>query len=240
MQGSPVRHGIAAALLAQASSLALLLGTGGVSPAGAAAGAGYAVLCAALIDRGLRRSGAVRVGPANAVTWARCVLVGAVVALAVAPPPGAALPLAALAAVALLLDGIDGRVARATGTVSAFGARFDMEVDASLVLALSAAAAPRVGTCVLLVGAARYLLLVAALVVPRLAAPTPPRLWRKAVAAVQGIVLTAVASGLLPPPLAVGVAAAAALALAWSFGTQIASLLAPGPTRAPVAAPVDA
>ena len=38
--------------------------------------------------------------------------------------------LVALAAVALVLDAVDGRVARRTGTVSPFGARFDMEVDA--------------------------------------------------------------------------------------------------------------
>ena len=39
--------------------------------------------------------------------------------------------------VALALDGVDGQVARRTGTVSALGARFDMEVDAFLVLVLS-------------------------------------------------------------------------------------------------------
>ena len=42
-----------------------------------------------------------------------------------------------LGTVAMLLDGTDGRVARRTGTTSAFGARFDMELDAFLLLALS-------------------------------------------------------------------------------------------------------
>ena len=37
----------------------------------------------------------------------------------------------------LILDGVDGRVARARGEVSAFGARFDMETDALLLLCLS-------------------------------------------------------------------------------------------------------
>ena len=45
--------------------------------------------------------------------------------------------LVVLAAVALVLDGVDGQVARRTGTVSALGARFDMEVDAFLMLVLS-------------------------------------------------------------------------------------------------------
>ena len=38
---------------------------------------------------------------------------------------------------ALILDGVDGKVARRTGTSTALGARFDMEVDAFLILVLS-------------------------------------------------------------------------------------------------------
>ncbi|MDR9395576.1 MAG: CDP-alcohol phosphatidyltransferase family protein, partial [Roseovarius sp.] len=43
----------------------------------------------------------------------------------------------AVAAVALGLDGLDGWLARRQGLVSAFGARFDMEVDAALGLILA-------------------------------------------------------------------------------------------------------
>ena len=62
---------------------------------------------------------------------------------------------------------VDGRVARRTGTVSALGARFDMEVDAFLILVLSVYVAPTVG----LVGArasalARYALVAAGWVLP--------------------------------------------------------------------------
>ena len=39
-------------------------------------------------------------------------------------------------------------------------------------------------------------------VLPWLRRPVPPRYWRKVVAAVQGIVLTVAASGLLPDALA--------------------------------------
>ncbi|GAA4940924.1 hypothetical protein GCM10023238_03240 [Streptomyces heliomycini] len=42
-----------------------------------------------------------------------------------------------LTAVALILDGVDGKVARRTGTSTPLGARFDMEVDAFLILVLS-------------------------------------------------------------------------------------------------------
>ena len=47
-----------------------------------------------------------------------------------------------LAAVALALDPADGWLARRTGTASALGARFDGEVDAFLILALSVYVAP--------------------------------------------------------------------------------------------------
>ena len=64
--------------------------------------------------------------------------------------------LVGLAVVALVLDGVDGWVARRTGTVSALGARFDMEVDAFLILVLSVYVAGSVGPWVLAIGAARY------------------------------------------------------------------------------------
>ncbi|HEV7624288.1 MAG TPA: CDP-alcohol phosphatidyltransferase family protein [Amnibacterium sp.] len=237
-----VRRGVGIALLAQAGAILALVITASVDLVGAAAGAIYGLLCDVLILRGLSDAGFGRVGVANAITWARCAVVGAVVALVVGPSaPRATVALVVAATVALLLDAVDGRVARATGTTSAFGSRFDMEVDASLVLALSVAAVPRVGPWILLIGAARYLLLVATPLVPRLAAPTPPRLWRKAVAALQGVVLTVVCAGVLPPPLEEGIAAAAGTALAWSFGTQVRRLLgAQRPAPSAVREPVDA
>ena len=61
-----------------------------------------------------------------------------------------------LSAVAVAMDSIDGPVARRTGTVTALGARFDGEVDAFLILALSVYVAPLVGAWVLAIGAARY------------------------------------------------------------------------------------
>ena len=69
--------------------------------------------------------------------------------------------LVALASVALVLDFVDGRVARRTGTTSALGARFDGEIDAFLILALSVYVAQSVGAWVLAIGAARYAFLAA-------------------------------------------------------------------------------
>src|SRR5919199_1802310 len=55
-----------------------------------------------------------------------------------------------------LLDCVDGQVARRTRTTSALGARFDMEVDAFLLLVLSVVVARAAGPWVLAIGLMRY------------------------------------------------------------------------------------
>lgn len=153
--------------------------------------------------------------PADVVTGTRAALA---VAVAVIGPTGPGL---ALVVVALALDWVDGRVARRTGTASAFGARFDMETDAFLIAVLSVYVAPVAGWWVLLIGAARYLLWLAERVLPWLRRPVPPRYWRKVVAAVQGIVLAVAASGLLPLLAAQVLLLGALLLLAESFGRDV-------------------
>jgi phosphatidylglycerophosphate synthase len=185
------------------------------------------VLCALatvlLVRRGMRRHDVARLGPADRVTLVRAVLSCGVAALAGASLPGASVRpvLVAVAAVALALDWVDGRVARRTGTVSAFGAAFDMEVDAFLVLVLSIDVGAALGPWVLLAGAARYLLLLACWCQPWLGRPMPTRYWAKVVAAGQGVVLTVAAADLLPGEVATGAVAIALLALAVSFGHQV-------------------
>ena len=126
--------------------------------------------------------------------------------------------LVTLAAVALALDAVDGWVARRTGTATALGARFDGEVDAFLILALSVYVAPAYGAWVLAIGAARYVFLAGEWLLPWMRAPLPPRRWRRVVAAAQGIVLTVAAAGVLPRALTQALLAAALAALAASFG----------------------
>ena len=126
--------------------------------------------------------------------------------------------LVTLAAVALALDAVDGWVARRTGTATALGARFDGEVDAFLILALSVYVAPASGAWVLAIGAARYLFLAGEWLLPWMRAPLPPRRWRKVVAAAQGIVLTVAAAGVLPRALTQALLVAALALLAASFG----------------------
>ena len=73
----------------------------------------------------------------------------------------------------------------------------------------------------LVIGAARYVLLLAGWLIPWLAAPLPPRYWRKVVAAVQGIVLTVAVSGLLDRLAGMIAVAVALLLLAESFGRDV-------------------
>ncbi|GGX92158.1 hypothetical protein GCM10007160_19670 [Litchfieldella qijiaojingensis] len=99
-------------------------------------------------------------GWANRITLLRAVLVTMMAGTLPFPEFMArqAVALACLAFIALLLDGLDGWVARRTRTVSTFGARFDMEVDAFFILVLCAAlmVLDKVGAWVLAIGAMRY------------------------------------------------------------------------------------
>jgi hypothetical protein len=180
----------------------------------------------------------VQIRPADAVTTVRLLLalaVAVLVARSFVAPPRTAL-LVTLAAVALVLDAVDGEVARRTACTR-FGARYDMEVDAFLVLVLSVRVADTVAWWALLIGLARYLLLVAGWCCPWLRGETPPRYWAKVVAAVQGVVLTVVAAGVLPRWLALTALAVALVLLAESFGHQVRQLRRSRPAdRAPSAA----
>ena len=64
--------------------------------------------------------------------------------------------LVAIGAVALALDGLDGWVARRNNTVSVLGARFDMEVDAFLILVLSVLVVPHARAVGAAIGLMRY------------------------------------------------------------------------------------
>ena len=189
---------------------------------GWAAGLLYALLVAALLAVAVRRYERWPPGPADVVTLVRVGLIGVVTALVAdgAPP----LPVVSVAVVALALDWVDGLVARGTRTESDFGARFDMEADAFLILVLSVYVSGVLGPWVLLIGAMRYLYGAAAWPAPWLRGPLPPSPARKAVAAAQGIVLTAAASGWFPEPVNAVAVAGALAALVWSFGRDVVGL----------------
>ena len=146
------------------------------------------------------------------------IIAGLVVASFVTPIP---VPLLiCLVVPALVLDAVDGWVARRTGTTTELGARFDMEVDAFLLLVLSAYVAPILGPWVLAIGLMRYVFVAAGWMLPWLRLQLPPRYWRKVVTAVQGIALTLAASGLVPELAGVLVGVALVL-LVESFGRDV-------------------
>jgi phosphatidylglycerophosphate synthase len=212
--------GPVAGLVAQLLLLAVLAGTAGLGTAGWVVGLACAVIMAAVLARGLARRRGERLGPASWLTLARATLAVAVAALAAdsfAHDTPVAL-LVTLAAVALVLDGADGWLARRTGTATGLGARFDGEVDAFLILALSVYVAPALGAWVLAIGAARYLFGAGELLLPWMRAPLPSRRWRRIVAATQGIVLTVAAAEVLPQGLTQALLVAALAALAVSVG----------------------
>ncbi len=107
-----------------------------------------------LRDEQKLRSPSASFGSANWVTSTRLVGTLALPALA----PAAPLAIAACAAVVFALDGIDGWLARRTGTASEFGEYFDKETDAllMLVLCLLLHQAGRFGAWILLPGLLRY------------------------------------------------------------------------------------
>jgi phosphatidylglycerophosphate synthase len=211
-------------LLAQLAVLAALAATVGLGAAGWAVGLGCAALVTGALAVALPAHGLDRLGPADRVTLTRAVLVGGVAALVSSVPPAPVGLLVGLAAVALVLDRVDGEVARRTRTVSGFGAAFDMEVDAFLVLVLSVYVARTAGAWVLLIGLARYALWLAGRVAPWLREPVPTRPWAKVVAAVQGVVLTAVAADVLPARVEVTALLLALVLLTESFTHQVLSL----------------
>jgi phosphatidylglycerophosphate synthase len=219
MSSGAVR-GPSTGLIAQLLLLGVLAGTAGLGAAGWTAGVAFAVVIAAALTLGLTRSPEQRLGPASWVTLARATLAVGVAAL-VADSFTRATPVAllvTLAAVAIALDLIDGWVARRTRTATALGARFDGEVDAFLIAALSVYVAPALGAWVLAVGAARYVFGVGEWLLPWMRAPLPARRWRKVVAAAQGIVLTVAAADVLPPAIVQASLLAALAALTTSVG----------------------
>ena len=124
-----------------------------------------------------------------------------------------------MALLALVLDGVDGKVARATGSQSEFGARFDMELDALFILGLCIAvlALDKAGIWVLALGLMRYAFLAASHFLSWLNRPLPERFRRKTVCVWQIVTLLV---AILPPVtnlFASTTLATALILLVWSF-----------------------
>ncbi len=225
-----------AGALGLTAAATLLLVAGGVL---AALPSAVGLLLFALLVGLLERRVAVhhphaRLGLANRITLVRMAVAFLIACRALeftAADPTERWVLSVLAAMALLLDGADGWAARWQGLASVFGARFDLEVDAFLILALAVVVVESgaVGPWVLAIGGMRYLYLGIARLAPALREPPPRSQYsdcrRKTIAVAQSIALI---FALLPPtpPIWSGIACALALALlVYSFAADIAMLL---------------
>lgn len=185
----------------------------------------YALLATILAGQlGTRRP----LGWANRITLIRAIIT-CVLAGALTRPERYAeqtLSIVALILAALALDGLDGWLARHRRESSDFGARFDMEVDAALILVLCAGLwlsglAP---AWVLAIGLMRPAFIAAGLAWPWLSRPLPESFRRKLVCVLQVGALPVAMLPFLSEALRLGLLAAALAALAVSFAIDIAWL----------------
>ncbi|MEM9380455.1 MAG: CDP-alcohol phosphatidyltransferase family protein, partial [Planctomycetota bacterium] len=177
-----------------------------------------------------------RFGRAGHVTLLRSSVVALFAALAFEPPSDASVQwaLVVFAIGALVLDGVDGALARRDGDTSALGAWMDQEIDALFVLALAALVwrSGDVGPWILAAGAWRYAFLALTLVSPRMRRELPFSRRRRVVCVVQLGALVGCLSPILEPPLAAPIAALSLVILSASFTADIVRLAAePHPSR---------
>lgn len=166
--------------------------------------------------------------PADRVTLIRAVLAGGcatvlTLTLVDSAPPRSWL-LFALAAPALLLDAVDGWVARRTATANTHGARLDMETDAAFLMILSIPVALTVGPWALAIGGMRYLFWAASWWRPALKQKLEFSQFRRVIAGLQGVALVFALIPLVPAPLAALTTALALALLVLSFGRDVVFL----------------
>ena len=166
-------------------------------------------------------------GAANNITLGRAGLTALLVGLfGERAAPGLAWAALATALVVLILDGVDGAVARSRGQQSRFGARFDMETDALLILVLAVLALQfaKAGAWVLAAGLLRYVFVAGGAVLPWLRAALPSSRRRQVVCVVQVVSLIVCLAPFVPTPWSAVAAALGIAALAWSFAVDVAWL----------------
>lgn len=204
-------------LLALGSSLPLLMAT----PANWWSAYGLYVSMSVLVIIAWRDG---PLGWANRVTLTRAVLVAIVAgSLAADAFLSAIWQWLTIAVVALLLDGIDGWIARRTHSHSGFGARFDMELDAFLILLLCVGLLQleSIGMWVLLIGGMRYLFVAASWQFSWLTQPLFESFRRKLVCVWQVMALLLALTPLTSHLASTLLALSALLASAYSFGYDV-------------------
>jgi phosphatidylglycerophosphate synthase len=159
-----------------------------------------------------------RFGAANVITALRLLVLFCIVLV----PKGATLlPLAAAFGVAFALDGLDGWVARSRDSASEFGAHFDVEVDAWLVLVLNAELwyQREFGPWIFVSGLLRYFYVLALSAFPSHSGPAPRSLFGRLAftGLVVGLLVALIAPSSLGEPAAFFGTALVAISFARSF-----------------------
>jgi phosphatidylglycerophosphate synthase len=132
----------------------------------------------------------------------------------------------AAAVVMIVLDGVDGWLARRSRMTSAFGARFDVETDAVFVMAMSMLVWQhgKAGAWVLLGGMMRYAFVIAGSWMPWMARPLRPTRRAKTISVCHMVGLSVALAPIIPTPLSAMAVASAIVALSWSFAVDVRRL----------------
>jgi phosphatidylglycerophosphate synthase len=217
--------GVGAALLLGAAALSELMPAGGSLYFYKAVG-GYLLLLLPLLACLHAHRPHTRFGSANTVTLVRAAIVCLLASLYGEQWSHNALLVTGVAIFALTLDGVDGWLARLRRTESRFGARFDMETDALLVLVLSLLAweSGLAGAWVLVAGLMRYGFVAASKAWPWLGQPLPTSRRRKTICVLQLVALIACVAPILPDALRTAAAVAAVMMVSCSFAVDLAWL----------------
>jgi phosphatidylglycerophosphate synthase len=167
-----------------------------------------------------RSPGLDRFGAANRITLIRVALLALIAAsLGEVASDLLCWVIIGMTIIALILDGIDGYVARKGNASSAFGARFDMEVDAALIMVLAVLCWQfgKAGSWILTAGALRYGFVLVACLLPWMRQPLPYSRRRQTVCVLQSAGLLAAISPLFPMPQSAFIGLLTLVILAMSF-----------------------
>tara|TARA_B100000029_G_scaffold282755_1_gene276643 strand:+ start:2055 stop:2762 length:708 start_codon:yes stop_codon:yes gene_type:complete len=165
-------------------------------------------------------------GHANRITLLRTTLIVPIAAMITIPVTlntTGAWWIITISAIALMLDGLDGRVSRIKQCETTFGAKFDMELDAFFLFILSVLVwqSGKIGVWITAIGIIRYAFVISTLLAPWLGQTLPESFRRKLICAIQGISLLICLGPIVPPTFAALVGGVALCLLVISFGIDI-------------------
>ena len=171
----------------------------------------------------------LRFGPANRLSLLRGVIIAVLAGFAWNTPatPTVEWVVCILAISTLILDGLDGAVARRSGIISTLGARLDCELDGLLTLVLSIIvySSGRVDAFILLAGSMHYLFFAARFVklVPTVELPSSFR--RQTAGVVSSFLLVVCCAPSMGANIDTALALTAVLLLTSSFASDLATLI---------------